>query len=131
LAHANAKLTFARRKLIVERILAGWTQAGLAEAQGGSRSTVSKWWRRFRAEGDAGLRDRCSRPHRTPHALAEHIVQAICRLRCELGVAHLDRTTRSAIHYERRRRWLLLWSALLSRGSEEPAATSDYWLPVI
>jgi transposase InsO family protein len=131
LAHANAKLTFAGRKLIVERILAGWTQAGVAEAQGVSRSTVSKWWRRFRAEGDAGLRDRCSRPQRTPHALAEHIVEAICRLRRELGVgphriawelglhastvygvlrraglavlAHLDRTTRSAIRYERRR----------------------------
>ena len=86
MAHANAKLTFAGRKLIVERIQAGWTQAQVAEAQGVSRSTVAKWWKRFQAEGDAGLRDRSSRPRRTPHALAEHVVEAICRLRRELGV---------------------------------------------
>jgi transposase InsO family protein len=131
LAHANAKLTFAGRRLIIERLQSGWTQAQVAESQGVSRSTVSKWWRRFRAEGDAGLRDRCSRPRHTPHALAEHIVETICRLRRELGVgphriawelgmhastvygvlrraglsvlARLDRTTRSVIRYERSR----------------------------
>jgi transcriptional regulator with XRE-family HTH domain len=51
LAHANAKLTFAGRRLIVERVLAGWTQAQVAEAQGVSRSTVAKWWKRFKSEG--------------------------------------------------------------------------------
>jgi transposase InsO family protein len=131
LAHANAKLTFAGRKLIVERVGAGWTQAQVAQAQGVSRSTVVKWWKRFQVEGDAGLHDRSSRPKRTPHALAEHIVEAICRLRRELGVgphriawelgmhastvygvlrraglsvvARLDRTTRAVIRYERGR----------------------------
>jgi transposase InsO family protein len=117
--------------LIVERRLAGWSLAQVAEAQGVSRSTASKWWRRFQAEGEAGLRDRSSRPTHTPHALAEHIVAAICRLRRELGagphriawelglhastvygvlrraglsvLARLDRTTRSVIRYERGR----------------------------
>ena len=131
MSHANGKLTFSGRKLVVERVLAGWTQAQVAEAQGVSRSTVAKWWKRFKAEGDAGLRDRSSRPRRTPHALAEHVVEAICRLRRELGagphriawelgmhastvygvlrraglsvLARLDRTTRSVIRYERGR----------------------------
>jgi transposase InsO family protein len=131
LAHANAKLTFAGRRLIVERILAGWTQAQVAEAQGVSRATVAKWCKRFREEGEAGLRDRSSRPRHTPRALAEHVVEAICRLRRELGagphriawelglqastvygvlrraglsvLARLDRTTRSVIRYERGR----------------------------
>lgn len=131
MSHANAKLTFAGRKLIVVRIQDGWTQAQVAAAQGVSRSTVAKWWKRFQAEGDAGLRDRSSRPRRTPHALAEHVVEAICRLRRELGagphriawelsmqpstvygvlrraglsvLARLDRTTRAVIRYERAR----------------------------
>ena len=131
MAHANAKLTFAGRRLIVERIQAGWTQAQVAAAQGVSRSTVSKWWKRFQAEGDAGLRDRSSRPKHTPHALGEQVSEAICRLRRELGcgphriaaelglhastvygvlrraglnlLARLDRTTRSVIRYERDR----------------------------
>jgi transposase InsO family protein len=133
LSHANAKLTFAGRRLIVERRLAGWSLAQVAAAQGVSRSTASKWWRRFQAEGEAGLRDRSSRPRHTPHALAEPIVAAICRLRRELGagphriawelglhastvygvlrrrraglsvLARLDRTTRSVIRYERGR----------------------------
>lgn len=131
MAHANAKLTFAGRRLIVERVQAGWTQAQVATAQGVSRSTVAKWWKRFKEEGDTGLRDRSSRPKCTPHALAEHIVEAICRLRRELGagphriawelgmhastvygvlrrarlsvLARLDRTTRSVIRYERER----------------------------
>jgi len=92
---------------------------------------VAKWWKRFKAEGDSGLRDRSSRPRHTPHALAEHVVEAICRLRRELGcgphriawelglhastvygvlrraglsvLARLDRTTRSVIRYERGR----------------------------
>lgn len=131
MTHANAKLTFAGRRLIIERSMAGWTQAQVAEAMGVSRSTVAKWSRRFRDEGHAGLHDRSSRPRRRPHALDQHIVEAICRLRRELGVgphriawhlgmhastvygvlrrlglavlAHLDRTTRSVIRYERER----------------------------
>lgn len=131
MSHANGKLTFAGRRLLIGRLLKGWTQAQVAEAQGVSRSTVAKWWKRFRVEGDAGLRDRSSRPRRSPHALPEHIVDAICRLRRELGagphriawelgmhastvygvlkraglsvLARLDRTTRSVIRYERGR----------------------------
>ena len=43
LSHANAKLTLAGRKLIIERIQAVWRQADVAEAQDVSRATVAKW----------------------------------------------------------------------------------------
>lgn len=113
MAHANAKLTFAGRRLIIERLRAGWTQAQVAEAQGVSRSTVAKWWRRFREEGDAGLRDRASRPRRElgvgPHRIAWELglhastVYGVLR-RAGLSVlARLDRTTRAVIRYERGR----------------------------
>lgn len=129
MSHANGKLTFAGRNLIIQRLAQGWTQAQVAEAQGVSRATVAKWRQRYRTEGTAGLHDRSSRPSHMPHALAEHVVEAICRLRRELGVgphriawelgmhastvygvlrraglsvlARLDRTTRAVIRYER------------------------------
>ena len=131
MAHANAKLTFAGRRLIVERAAAGWTQAQVAAAQGVSRSTVAKWLRYYRLEGEAGLRDHSSKARHSPHALGEQVVEAICRLRRELGVGphriawelslpastvygvlkraglsvltRLDRSTRSVIRYERSR----------------------------
>ena len=32
-----------------------------------SRPTLRKWWRRYRAEGEAGLEARSHRPHRSPN----------------------------------------------------------------
>lgn len=129
MTHANAKLNEYGRLLLVSRLEEGWSQAEVAEAQGVSRSTVAKWWKRYREEGVAGLRDRSSRARRLPHALGETVVEAICTLRRELGagphriayelklaastvygvlrraglsvLARLDRTTRSVIRYER------------------------------
>ena len=131
MAHANAKLNEYGRMLLVSRIDGGWTQAEAAEAQGVSRSTAAKWWKRYKAEGIAGLKDRTSRAHRLPHALGETVVEAICQMRRELGagphriayhlkmaastvyavlrraglsvLARLDRTTRTIIRYERDR----------------------------
>ncbi len=129
MSHANAKLTEHGRILLITRLLEGWTQAQAAEAQGVSRSTVAKWWKRYKEEGIAGLRDRSSRAKRLPHALGESVIEAICQLRRELGagphriahelklspstvyavlrraglsvLARLDRTTRAVIRYER------------------------------
>lgn len=131
MSHANAKLNEHGRLLLVTRLQEGWTQAEVAEAQGISRSTVAKWWKRYREEGVEGLRDRSSRARRLPHALGETVVEAICTLRRELGagphriayelgmaastvygvlrrhglavLARLDRTTRAVIRYERER----------------------------
>jgi transposase-like protein len=66
MAHRNARTTVYARWLMVQRHLAGWAQARIAEQLGVSRATVSKWIGRYRAEGEAGLEDRSSRPHTTP-----------------------------------------------------------------
>ena len=129
MAHANARLTVRGRQLIIERINSGMRQAHVAEMQGVSRATVSKWWRRYRQEGLSGLEDRSSRPRLSPLATAAEKVAGVLRLRRELGVgphqiaarlsmavstvyrtlrrhslsrlAWLDRTTRTIIRYEK------------------------------
>lgn len=57
-----------------------------------SRPTLRKWWRRYRAEGEAGLRDRSRRPRTSPgrKVLAEQ-EELILRLRRErrLGIKRL------------------------------------------
>jgi transposase len=62
--HANARLTVFGRGLIVDRWRSGWRQAHIAAAMGVSRKCVKTWIDRFRVEGQAGLHDRSSRPHR-------------------------------------------------------------------
>ena len=62
--HHNAKTTPQMRALIATRRQGGETRGAIAGALGVSPATVSKWVRRFAAEGVAGLQDRSSRPHR-------------------------------------------------------------------
>lgn len=62
-SHANARLGFAGRVCLVERVVQdGWGTAMAARAFGISERSVRKWLARYRAEGRAGLRDRSSRP---------------------------------------------------------------------
>jgi len=68
-AHANARLTVYGRRLLVERVLAGHRPVDVAHQLGVSRATAYKWVARYRTQGLAGLSDRPSRPHRTPHRL--------------------------------------------------------------
>jgi transposase len=58
----------------------GWTLRQAADAAGCSVRTAAKWVQRFR-EGDRELRDRCSRPQRSPSRLPQQRVQAIEALR--------------------------------------------------
>ncbi len=77
-SHRNARLTVHGRLLIVQRARAGWKQAHIAAAMGVSRRCVKRWLDRYRAEGEAGLHDRSSRPHhianRTPDVTAAAVV---------------------------------------------------------
>ena len=84
--HRKAKLTVFGRQLLVDRIeVDGWTIARAAEAAGVTRQTATKWVRRYRADGVAGLDDQSSRPHRSPRALPAETIAAILVARHELG----------------------------------------------
>jgi transposase InsO family protein len=81
-AHRRAKLTLLGRRLLVERIVVdGMAVAHAAHMAGVSRQTAWKWLRRFEAEGEPGLEDRPSRPHRSPRALPQERVDAILAAR--------------------------------------------------
>ena len=55
--------------------------AQAAEAAGVSVRCARKWAGRYRAEGEPGLRDRSSAPHRIPHRTTQQRVEAIAALR--------------------------------------------------
>jgi hypothetical protein len=132
MAHANARLTQFGRLLLVQRITElGWPPAQAAESLGVSRATAYKWLGRYRTEGQAGLADRPSRPHRCPHALPAGQVRRVLaarrrrrqgphRLGYHLGMArstiygvlarhgmgrlgHTDRTSGAVVRYQRDR----------------------------
>jgi transposase InsO family protein len=84
--HANARLTLHARRLLVERVAAGWPQAQVAEQLGVSRQTVSRWWRRHLEHGEAGLADRSSRPHRQPARTSARVERRVLSARRRLRV---------------------------------------------
>ena len=81
MAHANARLTVHGRRLIIERARAGWKQAHIAAAMGVSRRCVKRWIERYRAEGEAGLVDRSSRPYTSPTRTSPGREEAVLELR--------------------------------------------------
>lgn len=91
MSHRNARLTVHGRRLLVERVCAGRPVTHVAAEMGISRATAHKWVRRWRAEGEAGLADRSSRPRTTPHRTPAAVEARVCRLRQtrKLGPARL------------------------------------------
>ncbi|MFZ3493438.1 IS481 family transposase [Streptomyces sp. 5.8] len=81
MSHRNARLTVHGRRILVERVLAGRPVAHVAAEMGISRPTAHKWVRRWRTEGQAGLHDRSSRPHTTPHRTRPAVEARVCDLR--------------------------------------------------
>src|SRR4051812_22277100 len=80
--HRNAALSWRGRRLLVERVLVqGWTLTAAAAAAGVSVRCGRKWLRRFLAEGEAGLADRSSAPHRVSNRTPEERVAVIVSLR--------------------------------------------------
>jgi transposase InsO family protein len=81
-SHRNARTTVEGRRLIVRRHCEErWPQAHIAAAMGISRRCVRKWLDRYEAEGDAGLEDRSSRPHRTPTRTSAEVEARVVELR--------------------------------------------------
>jgi transposase InsO family protein len=94
--HANARLTFHGRCLLVRRVrMEGRPVAHVAKELGVSRQCGHRWVGRFDVEGWAGLRDRSSRPRRlptrTPEAVEERVVA--CRRAQRRGPAWIAEAT--------------------------------------
>jgi transposase len=75
--HANARTDVFARRLMVERVAAGWPAAHVAEQWGVSRATVHKWLRRYAEGGEAALADRSSRPARMPARTPRRVEQRV------------------------------------------------------
>jgi transposase len=75
--HKNARLTPLGRERLARQIESGHTPEAAARAAGVCPRTARKWWKRYKAEGVAGLQDRSSRPHRlnrpTPEATVARV----------------------------------------------------------
>jgi transposase len=68
--HQNAPMTPAGRLRMVKAVVAGEPIRAAAQRCGVDRKSIRKWVLRYRAEGKDGLRDRSSRPHHSPRAIA-------------------------------------------------------------
>jgi transposase InsO family protein len=79
--HGNARTCPKSRKLLVERIETGWSLMEAAAAAGISDRSARRWLKRWREEGEPGLFDRSSAPHRLPHKTPAERVREIVRLR--------------------------------------------------
>ena len=80
--HANAALSLKGRRELCRRVVSGQrTVTEAAEAAEVSVRCARKWVAWYRAEGEAGLRDRSSAPHRIPHRTSQQRVDAIAALR--------------------------------------------------
>ncbi len=79
--HRRPRLNSFGRRLLIERLEAGWSAAAVAESAGVSRATVYKWRQRYRLEGPAGLADRSCRPHNSPRRIEPEKVARVLELR--------------------------------------------------
>jgi transposase InsO family protein len=80
--HANAALTPKHRRRMVDCLLErGWTVEMTAERFQIDAKTVRKWRDRFLVEGEAGLQDRSSRPHRSPNRTPARLRRRVLHLR--------------------------------------------------
>ena len=79
--HKNARLTLRSREALVETVIRGLAFSRAAASFHVTPKTAAKWVRRYQSEGAAGLRDRSSRPHRSPRATSSSQVGLVIELR--------------------------------------------------
>jgi transposase InsO family protein len=79
--HKNARLTPLGRERMVKMVLSGQTPQAVSAAVGVCPRTVRKWVERYEHEGEAGLLDRSSRPHRLYRPTEQARVEQIETLR--------------------------------------------------
>ena len=79
--HKNARLTLRSREALVETVIRGLGFSPAAASFRVTPKTAAKWVRRYQSEGVAGLRDRSSRPHRSPRATSSSQVGLVIEFR--------------------------------------------------
>jgi transposase InsO family protein len=79
--HKNARLTPHGRERLAKMIASGQTPQAASEAVGVCPRTGRKWRDRFEQEGQAGLQDRSSRPHRLRRPTPPEVIERIKSLR--------------------------------------------------
>lgn len=80
--HRNAALSWSGRRRLAESVLSdGSTLVAAAAAAGISVRCARKWVTRYRQEGEQGLYDRSSAPHRVANRTPPERVELILRLR--------------------------------------------------
>ncbi|HEU0206138.1 MAG TPA: IS481 family transposase [Pseudolysinimonas sp.] len=88
MSHANARLNVHGRVLLIRRVIEDQRPvAHVAKELGVSRQCAYRWIRRFQAEGLSALRDRSSRPHRSPNRTPASVETRVLALRvtCRRG----------------------------------------------
>src|SRR6266540_6232495 len=125
--HANHKLGLPQRHALCLAIADGMTLKAAAAAFSVAPATAHRWWHRFRVasleerRSLSCLRDRSSRPRRSPRRLSAAEEQPILRARRETGLgpgrlAGIVRRARSTI-------WKVLHRHGLSRRRSSPRAS--------
>src|SRR5271170_6417253 len=80
--HQNARLTVHSREQLARTVVEqGLSVKHAAAGFHVSEKTAAKWVRRYRAEGVAGLKDRSSRPHRSPRRTSFPLLEKVLALR--------------------------------------------------
>src|SRR5437870_11277675 len=93
--HRNAKLGLAGRLALVLAIEGGMSIKAAAAAFSVSPATAHRWWHRWSAASEEArpsrscLRDRPSRPRRSPPGLAPALQARICACRGRAGWGHV------------------------------------------
>ena len=82
MSHANATLTPRGRLLLARCVVEqGWTLRRAAERFQTSATTAARWADRYREQGEAGMVDRPSRPHRSPRRTPTRRERRIIKVR--------------------------------------------------
>ncbi len=82
--HQNARLmVFSREQMAKMVIEQGYTLKAAAAVFHVSPKTVAKWTRRYRQSGSDGLKDRSSKPHRSPRQTPSTLLERVLQLRRE------------------------------------------------
>jgi transposase InsO family protein len=134
--HRNAELGLAGRRALVSAIESGLTLKAAAAAFSVSPATAHRWWQRWREAGIEArrswscLRDRSSRPHRSPRRLAPECERAICECRRKTGWG--PRLIAGATGFRHSTVWKVLKRAGISRPPRprrEPANRYEWPCP--